>query len=382
MITAGELTAAHGRELLRLQTHGEQEKMAKRVLDFGLNVKRTQVKVSKYNAKKKKADKAPPDRTIPQTDVPGVYFKDSSNMSELPNNSVQLIVSSPPYNVGKEFEQGVPHDVHLHEIQAVIKEAARVLAPGCIMALNVADIWNFKGVKGQNDFNQVQLMGHKYQSMLRKHHIYLTDVVIWVKNTSWRKMPRLFYSDETVHTTYGMLEHFEPVYLFRKSGEREIPPEDVVLRSRLTKEEWVSWVPAVWHINAVRDMSEHPSIYPDELVMRLVKMFSYEGDTVLDPWLGSGTTVKVARELGRNGIGYERDLRYKSLIMKKLGVAAVEPEKKPGPMVEYFTNAMSRSDDPDTIDIEELIEKETDREADGETFDLEDVSEEDDLVTV
>ena len=382
MITGGKLTPAHGSELLRLSTSGEQEKMAKRVVDFGMTAKRTQVKVSKYIAKKNKSQKAPPNRAVPLAEVPGVYFKDSSDMSELPNGSVQFIMSSPPYNIGQEFEEGMPHDVHLHEIQAVLKESARVLAPGCIMALNIGDILNFKGVKGQNDFTQIQLMGHKYQSMMRKHHIYLTDMIIWVKNTIWKKMPQLMYSEKTKHTNYGMLHHYEPVYIFRKQGEREIPPEEVVLRSRLTKEEWAAWTPAVWQITAVKDMSEHPSIYPDELVMRLVKMFSYEGDTVLDPWLGSGTTIKVARDLGRNGIGYERDLRYKSLIMKKLGVAAVEAEKKPGPMAEYFTNAMSGPDDPDTIDIEELIERQADSEEEGKTFDLEDFSEEEDLVSV
>ena len=194
MLTGGELTPAHGRELLRLSTSGEQEKMAKMAVDFGMTAKRTQVKVSKYIAKKNKSEKAPPNRAIPLAEVPGIYFKDSSDMSELPNGSVQFIMSSPPYNIGQEFEEGMPHDVHLHEIQAVLKESARVLAPGCIMALNIGDILNFKGVKGQNDFAQIQLMGHKYQSMMRKHHIYLTDMIIWVKNTIWKKMPQLMYS--------------------------------------------------------------------------------------------------------------------------------------------------------------------------------------------
>ncbi|MBU2549598.1 MAG: site-specific DNA-methyltransferase, partial [Proteobacteria bacterium] len=63
----------------------------------------------------------------------------------------------------------------------------------------------------------------------------------------------------------------------------------------------------------------HPAIYPDSLVERLIRMFSYEGDTVLDPWLGSGTTVKVARELNREAVGYEKEAQYKSVIMKKLG---------------------------------------------------------------
>lgn len=356
MITDGMLTPTHGRELRRLHSAGEQEKMARRVVDFGLTAKRTQVKVSNYIAKKNKAAKAPPDRSVPLAEVPGVYWKDSSDMSELPNNSVHLIVSSPPYNIGKEFEEGVPHDVHLNDIQSVLNESARVLTPGGIMALNIGDIMNFRGVKGQNDFKQMQLMGHKYQSMLRKHHIYLTDMIIWVKNTIWKKVPRLMYSEKTEHTTYGMLHHYEPVYIFRKRGEREIPPEDVVLRSRLTKEEWTALIPAVWKITAVHDMSEHPSIYPDELVMRLVKLFSYEDDVVLDPWLGSGTTIKVARELGRTGIGYERDLRYKSLIMRKLGINPDKDDKAPGPMAEFFTNAISEDFDPDTVDIVDQIE--------------------------
>ncbi len=74
-------------------------------------------------------------------------------------------------------------------------------------------------------------------------------------------------------------------------------------------------------------------MYPDELVKRLIRMFSYVGDTVLDPFLGSGTTVKVARELGRVGIGYERELRYKSVIMKKLGIPV--DAKQPETMAKY-----------------------------------------------
>ena len=64
----------------------------------------------------------------------------------------------------------------------------------------------------------------------------------------------------------------------------------------------------------------HPAIWPDRLATRLIRMFSYEGDLVLDPFLGSGTTVKVARELGREGIGYERELQYKPVIMERLGM--------------------------------------------------------------
>jgi DNA modification methylase len=89
------------------------------------------------------------------------------------------------------------------------------------------------------------------------------------------------------------------------------------------------------------DMDDHPSIYPDELVYRLIKMFSYEGDTVLDPFLGSGTTVKVARELNRDGIGYEKELQYKPVIMEKLGSLPDQAvDEGSETMAEFFKRVM------------------------------------------
>jgi hypothetical protein len=97
----------------------------------------------------------------------------------------------------------------------------------------------------------------------------------------------------------------------------------------------------VWEINTVKKMEGHPCIWPDELPHRLIKMFSYEGDTVLDPFLGSGTTVKVARELNRDGIGYERELQYKPVIMEKLGIStAAEAAAVSGSMMEFARKSL------------------------------------------
>ena len=105
-------------------------------------------------------------------------------------------------------------------------------------------------------------------------------------------------------------------------------------------------------------MEGHPSVFPDELVRRLICMFSYDGDTVLDPFLGSGTTVKVARELGRVGIGYERELQYKSVIMKKLGIPV--DEEQPERMVKYAERMLKDDGSED--------EKKTPREVKVESF--------------
>lgn len=316
-IRGGQLNEGHGLNLVKLPSKKEQERWAKRIADHELTAKRAEIRINNYLSKGKKETKQKV--TIPEGDIPGVYFKDSRDMSELPKDSVHLIVSSPPYNVGMEFEVGISYDQHLEMVRDVLKECARVLVPGGTIALNVGDIQNFKGPKGKNERTQIQLMGHHYQTFLRAHQILLSEVIIWTKPPAWRKRHGLGLTENTVHTAYRVIHNYEPIYIFRNKGEREVPSEEIALRSRLTREQWFAWTPAVWYIPPVNKMEGHPAIYPDSLVERLIRMFSYEGDTVLDPWLGSGTTVKVARELNREAVGYEKEAQYKSVIMKKLG---------------------------------------------------------------
>jgi len=341
-IRKGELTIAHGLSLLKMSNPEEMERMAKRVVDFEVSAKRADMQIDTYLAKgkKKEAKAAAP---VPATDIPGVYIKDARDMSELPSKSVHLVVTSPPYFVGMEYEKGMTYAEHWENIEAVMKECARVLVPGGIIALNVADIQNFKGVKGNNDYTQIQLVGHKYQGFLRKHQIHLTDTIVWVKSTvAFVREAGKAYSEKTPHTAYRIISNHEPVYIFRKKGDRETPAEDVALRSRLSKADWAEWAPGVWKIERIRKNDGHPAIYPEELVSRLVKMFSYEGDTVIDPFLGSGTTVKVARELNREAVGYEREPQYKAVIMQKLGIAPGEDQKQPvESMAEYAGKALA-----------------------------------------
>jgi hypothetical protein len=109
-------------------------------------------------------------------------------------------------------------------------------------------------------------------------------------------------------------------------------------------------VPGVWEITPVKNMEGHPAVFPDELPRRLIKMYSYEGDIVLDPFLGSGTTVKVARELNRDGIGYEKELQYKPVIMEKLGLipekAVVEGSETMAEFFERTINSESKVSEP------------------------------------
>ena len=315
--------------------------MAKRIVDLDMTVKRADAQITRYLSKERKPKK---DQAIeiPSGDVQGIYFKDAREMGELPDKSVHLIVTSPPYFVGMEFEVGMTFKDHLENMEAVIKECARVIVPGGIIALNVADIVNFKESNAQNNRRQIKLMAHFYQSCMKKHKIYLTDEIIWAKRIAWRKISDSgqSYTEDTVHTSYSIFRNWEPIYIFRAKGERELPSEEIILKSKLTREQWMAYSDGVWKIEPARNTEGHPCMYPDELVNRLVRMFSYAGDTVLDPFLGSGTTVKVARSLERVGIGYERELKYKPVIMKKLGLNPDEAVAEATTMTEYVKQSL------------------------------------------
>ena len=354
-IQSGKLSMAHGLTLIKLGNPQEQERWATRIIDDDLTVRRAENQVERYLKKGRNQDKAPA-KPIPESDIPGVYIKDSRDMSELPAKSVHLIVSSPPYFVGMEYEKGMTYDEHLEMIRDVMKECSRVLVKGGVMALNVGDIYNFRGPKGKNDYRQIQLMGHKYQSFVRSHQVTLSDIIIWQKSEAWTKN-FITYKPNMPHTSYRMMLNWEPVYIFRKSGEREMPSEKTALRSKLTRQQWVSWMPSVWQIDPVKDADDHPTVYPDELVRRLVLMFSYEGDTVLDPFLGSGTTVKVARELGREAVGYEREAKYKEVIMRRLGETPSTAESGLSRMIESIAEmqGLTPKDESDHV-IPELCE--------------------------
>ncbi|NTV12336.1 MAG: ParB/RepB/Spo0J family partition protein [Desulfobulbaceae bacterium] len=350
-ISKGELTPAHGRELCRLPSAKEQERMAKQAVDFDLTVTKTKTRISKYIQKCEAKTESKPAAPVPAGDIPGVYMKDSRNMSEIGKETVALVVSSPPYNFGMEFEEGVPFEVHLEETKDVLKEVARVVMPGGTIALNIADIHNFKGGKKPNDPTQIKLMGHWYQSQLGKYGIDLIDIIIWEKNLAWRKHPEKSLTENTTHISYKTMKNFEPVYIFRKRGERELPPEDIIQQSLLTNNEWMTWANSVWKIHSPAEQNDHPSTYPEELCHRLIKMYSYEGDTVLDSWLGSGTTIKVARELDRIGLGYERDQNYKAVIMKKLGVAEPAVKAGEGSMMQYLAEIQKENQQFDLTEV-------------------------------
>ena len=253
----------------------------------------------------------------PEGDVPGVFFHDSNDMREFKDGTIPLIVVSPNYGVGMEFEEGVSFEEHKADLERCLPEWGRKLMPGGYLCMNFGDIHNF-GSKNETE-PEIQLTGYIFQDLLRPLNIRLRDIKIWEKGMTFVNNQQVSFHEDTEHTSYRSLHNFEYIFIFKKDGKREVP-YDLDIKSRISEEEWKEWVGGIWRIEPVKKQKNHPAQFPEELPKRFITMFSYEGDVVVDTALGSGTTIKVARELNRKGYGYERDFRYKPVIMRKLGI--------------------------------------------------------------
>lgn len=268
-----------------------------------------------------------------------VYFKDARSMRELPDNSVQLIVTSPPYfnikdysldgyqkNKRSEKSEGQIGDIadykkYITEMLAIWKECERVLKPNGKLAINTPLMPMLKK-NLDTHFNRhiFDINSDIEHSILNGTDLFLLDVYIWNRTNPSKKLmfgsypfPRNFYAQNTIE--------FIAIYVKDGPSENNLAPE-IKEQSKLTEKEWVEFTKQIWNIPipGKNDLAfgEHSAIMPEEIVRRCVRLFTYVGDTVLDPFAGSGTTLKVAKELKRNYVGYEISTSYEKVIKAKL----------------------------------------------------------------
>lgn len=268
-----------------------------------------------------------------------IYYKNSSNMSELQDSTIDLIITSPPYFNIKDYsldgKQNNSHsdkkksdignidsfDNYIDSMLKVWKECERVLKPNGKLCINVPLMPMLK--KNYNThYNRhiFDIQSEIQHSILNKTKLFLLDIYIWNRTNPTKKLmfgsypyPRNFYAQNTI----------EFITIFVKDGKPEkTPPIQIKEQSKLSKEEWVDYTKQVWNIPIPNKgdiaFGEHTAIMPEEIVKRLIKLYSYIDDVVLDPFTGSGTTLKVAKELGRSYIGYELYESYSKIIDLKL----------------------------------------------------------------
>ena len=247
---------------------------------------------------------------------------DSRHMLEVDSNSVQLVVTSPPYWQIKDygghgqigFNESYPE--YIDSLNRVWDECRRVLCDGCRLCVNIGDQFARAVTYGRYKVIPIREEIIRYCETIGFDYM---GAIIWQKKTTMNTTGGASVMGSFPYPRNGIVEiDYEFILLFKKLGKHE-PKVSRELKeaSVMTKEEWRKYFTGHWNFAGVRQ-DGHLAMFPDELPHRLIKMFSFVGETVLDPFLGSGTTSKVAREMGRNSIGYEINQDFLPLIKSKI----------------------------------------------------------------
>lgn len=269
-----------------------------------------------------------------------VFYKSSLNMSEVADLSVDLIITSPPYfNIKDYSKNGYQSKAHsspkkddlgainsykdyIKGLLKVWSECERVLKPNGKLCINVPLMPMLKkDLNTHYNRHIFDLQSDIQHSILTHTKLFLLDMYIWNRTNSSKKLmfgsypyPRNFYAQNTC----------EFISIFVKDGKTQNNiAKHLKEQSKLTQSEWVEFTKQIWDIPAPNKsdlaFGKHSAIMPEAIPYRLIKLFSFVDDIVLDPFAGSGTTLKVAKELNRHFIGYEIYEAYKSVIEEKLG---------------------------------------------------------------
>ncbi|MEM5867597.1 MAG: DNA methyltransferase [Candidatus Aenigmatarchaeota archaeon] len=267
-----------------------------------------------------------------------IIFGDCRDMREIPDHSVHLMVTSPPYFNAPFDYPGLfkDYDEFLDLMRAVAKELRRVLAPGRIACFVTQDV----RIKGRlypvvADINRI---------MMEEGFIY-RDRIIWRKPEGYIRISRR--SGVQIQHPYPMYFYpdniFEEILILQNGKYRypKINPEFNSSKIDMHEFNEGKWYLSVWDITNVLPLKgrleEGIAAFPEEIPKRLIRLFTFVSETVLDPFLGSGTTTKVARQLNRNSYGYEIDLELKPVILEKIGYS-------PYPLVDDNIEIYERED--------------------------------------
>lgn len=259
-------------------------------------------------------------------------------MSEVADSSVDLIITSPPYfNIKDYAKDGYQNEKHsqskigdlgalkdyktyINELLKVWKECFRILKPNGKLCINVPLMPMFKkDLNTHYNRHIFDLQSDIQHSILENTAFFLLDLYIWNRTNTTKKLmfgsypyPRNFYAQNT--------SEFITIYV--KDGKPKESLKELKEQSRLTQAEWLEYTKQIWNIPIPNKsdiaFGKHPAIMPSEIPYRLIKLFSFVGDVVLDPFAGSGTTLKVAKDLKRHYIGYELYENYKAVIEQRL----------------------------------------------------------------
>ena len=246
---------------------------------------------------------------------------DSRCMSLIPDCSVQLIVTSPPYwqlkDYGSDEQIGFndTYEQYINSLNLVWSECYRVLSNGCRLCINVGDQFARSVYYGR--YKVIPIHSEIIRFCETIGFDYMGSIV-WQKPTNMHTTGGQKVMGSYPYPRNGIVKFdFEHILLFKKLGNAPLVNNSVRKQSVLTDEEWQRYFSSHWTFGGARQ-DRHIAVFPEELPKRLIKMYSFVGDTVLDPFIGSGTTALAARNLGRNSIGYEINSNFLDYYREKV----------------------------------------------------------------
>jgi len=247
---------------------------------------------------------------------------DSRSMRELSDKSVHLIITSPPYwqlkDYGSDNQIGFndSYEKYINNLNLAWNECYRVLEDGCRLCVNVGDQFARSVYYGRYKVIPIRTEIIKFCETIGFDYM---GAVIWQKTTTINTTGGATIMGSFPYPRNGILKlDYEFILIFKKQGQSLKVDRGLKEKSKLTKEEWNEYFQGHWNFAGARQ-GGHIAIFPEELPKRLIKMFSFVGDTILDPFLGSGTTSLVAKNFDRNSIGYEINPNFISNIKNKIG---------------------------------------------------------------
>ena len=225
-----------------------------------------------------------------------IILGSSTNMDNIPDSSVHLMITSPPYNVSKEYDEDLSLKEYLDLLKEVFKETYRVLVNGGRACINVANVGRKPYIPLSDSISKIMIdLGFN-----------MRGEIIWNKGAgagvscawgSWKSA-----SNPTLRDTHEYILVFSKGDYKREKGDK---------KNTITSQQFTDWTKSVWLMNpeSARKVG-HPAPFPEELPYRLIQLYSFTGDIILDPFMGAGTTGISALKSGRKFIGYDNEPKY------------------------------------------------------------------------
>lgn len=310
-------------------------KKGTRTSSFGVSKREGHDSSQFYNSKlyegnhnKVKKTKRPREQRIADKDIDRIFCKSSEKMDELPNNSIHLMITSPPYNVTKEYDDDLTLKEYLDLLKRVFKETYRKLVVGGRACINIANV-------GRKPY--IPLNSYIIQFMLKIGYL-MRGEIIWNKSassgtsTAWGSWQSA--ANPTLRDVHEYIMIFSKEDFSRKKEDKE---------NTIKKEEFLEYTKSIWSFQSVSAKKVgHPAPFPEELPYRLIQFYSFKSDVVLDPFCGAGSTCLAALKCGRHFVGYDIEQKYVELSNKR--IKEFSSQLKIGHDKEHLMSVLSKAE--------------------------------------